>query len=199
MAGLDVIPRAEGLHCGAWVRPRSACASTSPLCTSIAVSKPPQSPTYNVLRNTDGADAIGPFRDVLQASVNRGTVATLSPEAPVGVPLIDTVPQYFGQPVARGTAGRVLIVGNGAAAVRSSSAIPPMTCFILLSRQPAFENVDNRTENSEACPLPRNAHQLQAELPRISFCTSSFIYKNTAFVRRVCAWGHDILAVVVEV
>src|SRR5712692_7744093 len=186
MAGLDVIPRADGLHCGACVRPRSACASTSPLCTSIAVSKPPQSPTYNVLRSTDGADAIGPFRDVFQASVNRGTVATPSDEAPVGVPLIDAVPQYFGQPAA-GTTGRCLIVRSGVAAVRSSSAVmPTMSFFILNSRQLGLENVDNRTVNLEASPLPGDAVEFQPEIARVSSCMSSFVNKDMAFVRRVC-------------
>src|SRR5262245_55333197 len=84
---------------------------------------------YNLFRSTEGADAIGPLRGVRQARVNRGTVAMLSGEVPVGVPLIDTVPQYFGHPVA-GTTGRGLPPGNGAAAVRSENRATAPTTLI---------------------------------------------------------------------
>src|SRR5437660_1596496 len=143
MAGLDVIPRVDGLHWGACVRPRSAWASTFPLATSIAVSKPLQSPTYNVRPSTDGADAIGPWREVVHARVNCGTVATPSDVEPAGVPLIDGFPQYFGQPAASaGATRRTLGLENDSVAVSSSNAMPPMTCFMLQLGRLALENVD---------------------------------------------------------
>src|SRR5579884_3672664 len=130
------MPRVDGSHCGAWVIPRFARAITVPVSASIADSYPPQSPTYSVLRKTDGADAIGPLTAVLHASVSCGAVTTLMLDPPVGVPLIDNVPQYFGQPVVARNAGLRggrdgLNLGPGAAAVRTRIASTlPKTRFI---------------------------------------------------------------------
>jgi hypothetical protein len=80
---------------------------------------------------------MGPFNFVLHTSDILDAVRTLMPEPPVGVPLIESVPQYFGQPVGSKTAGvRGGRVGRsrvpGAMAVRRSTATTlPMSRFTI--------------------------------------------------------------------
>src|SRR6266513_2420795 len=110
---------------------------TFPFRTSISFSKPPQSPTYNLLRSTEGADAMGPLSVARHASAIAVTVVAVIGEWPVGVPDIDAVPQYFGHPGpgdcgTRRNPGSRPGPGSSAAATSRSSAIVAMACFIVV-------------------------------------------------------------------
>jgi hypothetical protein len=90
---------------------------------------------YNLLRSTEGADAMGPLSLVCHASAIAVTVVAVIGEWPVGVPDIDAVPQYFGHPDpgdgTRRNPGSKPGPGSSAAATSKISAIAAMACLIV--------------------------------------------------------------------
>ena len=79
---------------------------------------------------------MGPLSFVRHASAIAVTVAAVIGEWPVGVPVIDSVPQYFGHPgpgdcATRRNPGSKSELGSPAATSRNS-AIVAMACFIVV-------------------------------------------------------------------
>src|SRR5215470_3663484 len=93
---------------------------------------------YAMSRYTEGADPIGPLTGDFHARLRRVTVDALIGDEPVGIPLMEMLPQYFGQPGTgctagpRGRIGRTR--GNCAAPVKSVNIATPKKSRLTIIR-----------------------------------------------------------------